>query len=282
MKNKVFICSILFLVFGSNTVFTQVKSPQKPAETAQKTVPDKTGPIHHYIMIDMLNGADLLALDRWYMTFHARETLQRAERRQTKYATFRTYTLPPDEASAMNMWQGRMTEIGFASLADFDKGFVNIQENRKKITLPAPELLGNFRNETATIPLKPDETFVDNPTPAKGTPYFRWIFFYEYPEGVSAEAGEKWFHEIFAKELAARPGVKRFVTYRTVRAAGKWRRVAELWFDSHNDWKKSVYDNRTGFAKPAWGGVFPFMKFQSTFIGENPDVDFLTEKQAIP
>ena len=31
-----------------------------------------------------------------------------------------------------------------------------------------------------------------------------------------------------------------------------------------------------------WGGMFPFMKFQSTFIGENRDVDFLTGKQAMP
>jgi hypothetical protein len=124
--------------------------------------------------------------------------------------------------------------------------------------------------------------FVDNPTPAKEVPYFRWIFFYEYPEGVSVEAGEKWFREVFARELTARPGVKRFVTYRSVRGAQKWNRVAELWFDSRSEWKKAVYDHLGEFTKPAWGGTFPFMKFQSTFIGENPDVDFLTEKQAIP
>lgn len=141
---------------------------------------------------------------------------------------------------------------------------------------------GGFRNETATIPLKPNEVFVEQPTSARDNPYFRWIFFYAYPDGVSEDAGEKWFHEVFAKELAARPGVKRLVTYRSVRNTGKWNRVAELWFDSHNEWKKAVYDARGSFTKPAWGGEFPFMKFQSTFIGENPDVDFLTGKQAIP
>ena len=281
---QLLICGALFFALssGGNTAQTQFNSQQKPAETAQKIDPEKTGPIRHYIMIQMLNGADLLALDRWYMTYHARETLARTQRRQTKYATFRTYTLPPEEASAMNMWQGRMTEIGFANLADFDKGFVNIEEERKKITLPAPELRSNFRSETVTIPLKPDEVFVDHPTPNKETPYFRWIFFYDYPEGLSQEAGEKWFHEVFAKELAARAGVKRFVTYHSVRGAQKWNRVAEVWFDSHSDWKKAVYDRRSEFTKPSWGGEFPFMKFQSTFIGENPDVDFMTEKQAIP
>jgi hypothetical protein len=30
-----------------------------------------TGAIKHYILIELLPGADQLALDRWYMTFHA-------------------------------------------------------------------------------------------------------------------------------------------------------------------------------------------------------------------
>jgi hypothetical protein len=101
----------------------------KPAEEAQKIDPEKTGPIRHYIMIEMLNGVDVLQLDRWYMTYHARETLRRTQRRQTKYATFRTYTPPSEEAKAMNMWQGRMTEIGFANLADFNKGWVNVKKS---------------------------------------------------------------------------------------------------------------------------------------------------------
>lgn len=233
-------------------------------------------------MIEMLNGVDLLALDRWYVTFHGRETLRRTQGRQTKYAAFRTYTMPTDVAKAMNYWQGRMSEIGFANLAEFYKGFVNIEEERKKITLPELELKGGFRNETVTIPLAPNEVFLDQPTPAKATPYFRWIFFYEYPEGVTAETGEKWFHEVFAKELSARTEVKRLVTFRSVRGRQVWNRVAEVWFENLNAWRRAVYDRRTSFTRPSWGGEFPFMKFQSTFIGENPDIDFLNEKFAIP
>lgn len=279
--------ALICLVLTSNrqgrvAALTSLQTQPTPAPQQATVDPEKTGPIRHYIMIDLLNGADLLLLDRWYITYHAPETLQRTQRRQTKYVTFRTYALPPEEAKAMNMWQGRMTEIGFASLADFNKGWVNIEEERKKITLPKGELRGRFRNETVTIPLKPSEVFVEQPTPAKDNPYFRWIFFYAYPDGVTEEAGEKWFHQVFAKELAARPGVKRFVTYRSVRNAGKWNRVAELWFNSHSEWKKAVYDERGAFTKPAWDVEFPFMKFQSTFIGENPDLDFLTGKQAIP
>ncbi|MBI1760737.1 MAG: hypothetical protein HYR56_04800 [Acidobacteria bacterium] len=267
---------------GRVAALTPPQTQPTPAPQQPALDPEKTGPIRHYIMIDLLNGADLLLLDRWYITYHAPETLQRTQSRQTRYATFRTYALPPEEAKAMNMWQGRLTEIGFASLADFNKGWVNIEEERKKITLPKGELRGGFRNETVTIPLKPNEVFVEQPTPAKDNPYFRWIFFYAYPDGVSETVGEQWFHAVLAKELAARAGVKRFVTYRSVRSTGKWNRVAELWFDSRNEWKKAVYDARGAFTKPAWGGEFPFLKFQSTFIGENPDLDFLTGKQAIP
>jgi hypothetical protein len=285
----VFVALLLLLgasgqLFQDNATADAVANSQSQRESAAQPAvdPEKNGPIKHYIMIEMLNGVDLLLLDRWYITYHAPETLRRTERRQTKYATFRTYTLPPDEVKAMNAWQGRMTEIGFASLADFNKGWANIEEERKKLTLPKGELRGGFRNETVTVRLKPDEVFVEQPTPAKDNPYFRWIFFYAYPDGVSEESGEKWFREVFAKELAARPGVKRFGAYRSVRNAGKWNRVAELWFDSHSEWKKVVYDARGSFTKPSWGGEFPFMKFQSTFIGENPDIDFLTGKQVIP
>ena len=279
--------ALFFLPFISSNkgwMGAAAKPQGQPAVTGQQTEvdPEKTGPIRHYIMIEMLNGVDVLLLDRWYITYHAPETLKRTERRQTKYATFRTWVLPPEEVKAMNAWQGRMTEIGFASLADFNKGWVNIEEERKKITLPKGELRGGFRSETVTVRLKPDEVFVEQPTPAKDNPYFRWIFFYAYPDSVNENAGEKWFREVFAKELAARPGVKRFITYRSVRAAGNWNRVAELWFDSHNEWKKAIYDVRASFTKPSWGGEFPFLKFQSSFIGENPDIDFLTEKLSIP
>lgn len=261
---------------------TQSTAPQVTAGSPQSIDPEKTGPIRHYIMIQMLNGADVLALDRWYMTYHARETLRRTQRRQTKYASFRTYAMPAEEAKAMNMWQGRMTEIGFASLADFDRGWVNIEEERKKLTVPELELRGGFKSETVTIPLKANEVFVDRQTPDKATPYFRWIYFYEFPEGVSAETGEKWFRDVFAKELAARPEVKRFVTYRSVRGKQAWNRVAEVWFENPAAWREAVYNRRRAFTAPSWGGEFPFMKFQSTFIGENPDIDFLNEKYTIP
>src|SRR5574341_916553 len=81
------------------------QSQQASAAPQPAVDPEKTGPIKHYIMIEMLNGVDLLLLDRWYITYHAPETLRRTERRQTKYATFRTYALSPDEVKAMNAWQ---------------------------------------------------------------------------------------------------------------------------------------------------------------------------------
>ncbi len=77
-----------------------------------------------------------------------------------------------------------------------------------------------------------------------------------------------------------RPEVKRLVTFRSVRGRQLWNRVAEVWFDNPGSWRKAVYDRRAEFTRPQW--EFPFMKFQSTFIGENPDIDFLNEKYAIP
>jgi uncharacterized protein (TIGR02118 family) len=123
--------------------------------------------------------------------------------------------------------------------------------------------------------------FVSVETPPKQTPYLRWIVFFRYPDTVTAEAGDAWYREVHAKEVAKLPGLKRYALYRTVTDRAEFPRVAELWFDDYAAWKAAFLPTPK-FTAPPWGGAYPFVETLSMFIGENPDVDFINDRRSIP
>lgn len=238
--------------------------------------------VKHYILVNLKPGVDQLVLDRWYMTFHAPQVRRAYKAWQRTYTSFRSY-LPPAEASARYpLWYGRMTEIQFDSIEDFRATRPNnVYGELDSFTAPPGGWAANtvFDTQTATIPVNPDVLHVSKPTPPKETPYLRWIVFYRLPKGVDAAAWDAWYAG-HAAELSRLPGLKRFGSYRTV-AAQPYPRVAEFWFDDYAAWAKAFLGPQS-FAKPAWGGSFPFADTISMFIGENPDIDFINDKRAIP
>jgi hypothetical protein len=247
--------------------------------------------IKHYILIDLLPGFDQLMLDRWYMTYHAPETRRAYKAWQRNYVSFRSY-LPPTDAKAHypSLLYGRMTEIHFDSLADFEKTRPNnVYGTLQSSFTPPPGGWGSnklYKATVATVPTNPDQLFVNGATPPKEIPYLRWIVFFRYPSGVAFEAGDAWFCGAHAAELAKLPGLKRFGFYRTVTAsaAGQaidYPRVAEMWFDDYATWK-AAFLPAPNLAAPAWGGDFPFVESISMFVGENPDIDFINDDRVIP
>lgn len=239
--------------------------------------------IKHYILIDLKPGADQLALDRWYLAFHAPENRRAVQAWQRNYLSYRSY-LPSEKAKAKYRFQfGRMTEIQFDSLADFRKARENSLYGDLASYTPPP---GGWRNNTLftattiTAPVNPDELPVSAPTPPKETPYLRWIIIFDYPEGISAKAGDAWWNNHRAKELAAAPGLKRMGFYRSVSDAAPKKRAVELWFDDMAAWE-AVFATPEHDLRPApWGD--PFDGAAMMFVGENPDIDFVHDKRVIP
>lgn len=80
--------------------------------------PSRSGRSKHYIIIDLKPGMDMLALDRWYMTFHAPQVRRAFKAWQRNYVSYRSYAVT-EEARKLGVLNGRMTEIQFDSLADF-------------------------------------------------------------------------------------------------------------------------------------------------------------------
>jgi hypothetical protein len=241
--------------------------------------------IKHYIMIDLAPGADQLILDRFYMTFHSQEIHRAVKAWQRNYISFRSY-LPPEEAKARYPLQyGRMTEIQFSDIQDFrDSRPNNIYgAGLGSYTSPPGGWRGGalFKSVTATIPVNPQDMFVNGDTPPKEIPYLRWIQFFKYPKGVTRADGDKWYRDVHAKEVAKLRGLKRYALYQTVVETQEYPRVAELWFDDYPSWK-AAFLPAPKLTPPAWGGQYPFVDMISMFIGENPDVDFISHDRVIP
>jgi hypothetical protein len=245
-----------------------------------------TGAVKHYILVDLAPGIDQLLLDRWYMTYHSQQVRRAVKAWQRNYISFRSYLPPPEATRRYSIGYGRMTEIQFDSFADFQETRPNNIYGKLDSYTPPPGGWASAETKfahttTATIPVNPQDLFVSRDTPPKEIAYLRWIIFFRYPKGVTEEAGDAWYRNVHAKELAKLPGLKRFGLYRTVTPAEPYPRVAELWFDDYPSWKKALLPPPS-FTPPPWGGSFPFVDMISMFVGENPDVDFVNDKRSIP
>ena len=241
------------------------------------------GAIKHYIIIDLKPGMDMLALDRWYMTFHAPQVRRAFKAWQRNYVSYRSYAVT-EEARKLGVLNGRMTEIQFDSLADFKESRPNNLYGDLRSFTPPPKGWsgGQFETTTATIPVNPQTVFLSTPTPPKETPYLRWVVLFRYPAGVALEAGDAWFRDVHAPQVAKLPGVRRYVAYNAVTESAEFPRVAEIWFDDYDAWKAAFVAPAPTFAAPPWGGQFPFVETRSMFIGENPDIDFINDRRVIP
>ncbi len=242
--------------------------------------------IKHYILIELLPGADQLELDRWYMTYHAPQVHRAYRAWQRDYISFRSYLPAPEAVQAFGVKYGRMTEIHFDSLAQFRESRINglYGGELDSFTPPPGGWRGNrlFRTSTATIPANPDTLYVSLATPPKETPYLRWVVFFRYPSTVTAADGDAWFDQNFAKAVAALPGVKRFGRYNAVSDRAGFPRALEIWFDDYPAWKGALLMPGVKLPAPPWQGGSLLDGSVSMFVGENPDIDFLHDARVVP
>ena len=179
-----------------------------------------------------------------------------------------------------------MTEIHFDTLEDFRETRPrNIYGELSSFT-PPPGGWGAsnsvYESISLSVSVNPDVLYVSLPTPPKENPYFRWIVFFRYPDGVTQEEGDAWWSSTHAPELSKLAGLKRFGYYKVLRAEGPYSRVAEFWFDDYAGWRKAFLAPEPRFTHPRWSSRFPFYNMTSMFVGENPDIDFVNDERSIP
>ena len=116
-------------------------------------------------------------------------------------------------------------------------------------------------------------------------PNYRWQFVLQYPEGVSMEEGDAWFHNEVVPYFVSRPETTRILSSRIMQdvVGCPFQRLVEMWFEGPEEWYAAAVAGAGHLARPAWAQQerFPFLKPQfnvvSMFLTDIPACDNLTQ-----
>jgi hypothetical protein len=243
------------------------------------------------IVVHDIPADSVAAMERWYHRVHAAEIVRRYGPWLARHESYVPVT-PPPEAAGFGVFNWRVTDGWWREL-------------------PSPGPQGTLcftpppvwpQVATCFIPAQPTNDFLGSDRLPEERACFRWHVLLRYPEGVSADEGERWFAETHAPELCELPGLRRFFSYRVIdeplRLPGVWRdggapppetvqhewhRLSELWFDSCTDWRAAVVASAARLTPPAWATRpgYPFVEpgrdFVSSFLLERPTDEFLRD-----
>lgn len=256
-----------------------------------------------------LDAPSQVEADRYYMRYHAPETIRISGPWLRRYESFKPYDPPEEAVERFGALKGRYAELWFASEEEYQS-----RPSHGAWTLPSWETdktrkMPKGGEVATTVPALPTEEFYDpDPNPEQG-PVIRWVQAIKYPDGVSVEEGEKWFLEVHAKEALNQSGLLKFISYRCLERSGMpsipdmalpegmaypgkgkqagegpttWVRIVEYWYTDFDAWKEAVIASPPEYTPPSWGGKYPFVEMASTFIDYKPDVDFLKGNYIVP
>jgi hypothetical protein len=61
----------------------------------------------------------------------------------------------------------------------------------------------------------------------------------------------------------------------------KWVRINEYWYENFAAWRKAVIESPPKYTLPSWGGKYPFVEIERTFVPYVHYVDFLKGGYAV-
>jgi hypothetical protein len=221
--------------------------------------------------------------DQWYFGTHAQECIRFFGPWLRRYETYRSVAVP-DEANRFNVYRGRYTELWYEDV----EAFREAAPNSRPYTPSAWGSTSTREQPTVRllVPAMPTEDFLGKePTPQR-RPFLRWLVAVRYPGGVSEQDGERWYLGVHTQEQKRMPGLLRFVSYKAVAnspMASPWVRISELWFQDYAAWRAAVLTTSIQYTPPSWArGNRPWIETASTFIGYEPDMDFLAFRSRTP
>jgi hypothetical protein len=265
-----------------------------------------------------LDAPSQVEADRFYMRYHAPETIRISGPWIRRYESYKPYDPPEEALKRFGAVKGRYAELWFASEEEYHS-----RPGHGAWSLPSWETdrtrkMPRGARYATTVPALPTEEFYDPDPNPEQTPIIRWVQAIRYPEGVSIEEGEKWFLDIHAREALKQPGLLKFISYKCLERGGipsgkkgtssmpqgapkpsgamtpsgqipsgadmprSWVRVVEYWYKDFDSWRKAVIESPPKYTAPSWGGEYPFVEMGSTFIGYTPDIDFLKGNYIVP
>jgi hypothetical protein len=167
-----------------------------------------------------LDAPSQVEADRYYMRYHAPETIRISGPWIRRYESYKPYDPPEEAVKRFGAVKGRYAELWFGSEEDYHS-----RPGHGAWSLPSWETdktrkMPKGAKYATTVPALPTEEFYDPDPNPEQTPIIRWIQAIRYPDGVSVEQGEKWFLEVHAKEALKQPGLLKFISYKCLARGG--------------------------------------------------------------
>jgi hypothetical protein len=246
------------------------------------------------IVVHEIPMNNVAAMERWYWRDHAPEICRRYGPWLTRHESYLPVDAPAD-ARAYGMFNWRVTDGWW-----------------REIPEPGPKGVMAFsvppvwpRVATCFITAQPDHDFKGAEIQPHERNVLRWLQLWRYPEGIDRDEADRWFTEIHAPEMCRHDGLFRFFSHRTVSPGtglpGIWpadavapmraglltgfHRVAELWYETFDDWRRATTGTLPGLTPPPWASQpgYPFLApdsdFVSSFILERPNDEFLRDSR---
>ena len=241
------------------------------------------------IVVHDIPMSRIAAMERWYYKDHAPEIVRRYGPWLARHESYLPVDAPP-EARAFGFYNWRVTDGWWRELPEPGA------KGAMAFTVPPvwPEVAACF------IPAQPDHDFLGSDIQPYERQVLRWFCLIRYPEGVSRAEGDDWFVNVHAPEAMRQPGLYRFFSHATVdpgvglpgtwppaaiapMRAGlrpRWDRLVELWYESFDDWHRSVIAAPPAYTKPSWATSpdYPFLAprrdFACSFLLERPADEF--------
>jgi len=259
-----------------------------------------------FMMHSMDLPNELPAFERWLLRYHAPEVMSKDGPLQLRFVGYRPIPVIP-EVLAYGYYNLRVTEVTFPSAQILDEIEPLHQpashiDRIMKFTWQPPWVQQPIRWREVTPGIPARIAFsVNTPAPdifmggrytADEKSIIRWYQVTKYPKGVSLAEGEDWFLNVHVKEALQQPGLTAYFSSRACNMPGRypveWARLTEMWYEDFHGWKKSVIDSPPKYTKPPWASwdkypfLQPYVDFNSTFILERPDHDYLRDARPYP
>ena len=260
-----------------------------------------------YLILNLTDMNDLPAMDRWLFKEHAIDTVSINDPILSGYATYRALPIPRG-GEMYGAYNWRMTEhhwmadpfsmgselnqgTGYTEVwpKDYNRMIGNPEHSEKRADWSAqanpnahpPAFV--FTNRNIDDEIKGAGTITSN----DGS-FFRFVIAMKYPDGVSEEEGERWFHDAFIPAMQNQKDLLRGFSYRAVSPhVTPFTRIVELWYRDSNTWARNWVDAKPGIAAPPWAagqmnGMYltPYQDMVSIFLEEAPERDFLRQGTA--
>jgi hypothetical protein len=248
-------------------------------------------PMRSLIYVDVVKEQYRHRLQHWLYKVHVPDSISQFGPYVAKYAFYNALPVPPggerfgacrmqltEHYWNINPMTAHVRNHAFTEVFPMDvlKWQGNLPNDSSDLNMEGDDARATGGNNGmppfvfAFVPVWWEEDFKGKGRTVAEGPNYRWQFAMRYPEGVSAEEGDRWFYEEFVPGFAEMPEVNRFLTSRVMQEVNgcPMQRVVEMWFDGPEEWHQAAVVKAEGIRKPEWAtqDSFPYLKSRFEFM----------------